>query len=111
MADGFRFAPHLPGIEKVSKGPAIMPELDKAAEKAAGKMRGFASGMKRSAFFDFRGSIRVVRSRMEGDEAVAYVGSGAPGWHLQEFGTARQRPRAVIRRGMKASGIKFEEGH
>lgn len=112
MADGFRFDPHLPGIAKVSTGPGVAPLLDKAAEKAATKMKGLAGKMKSSAFFDFRKSIKTVKSHtIAAGDAVAYVGSDSPGWHLQEFGTASQPPRAIIRRGMKTSGIRFEEGH
>lgn len=110
MPGGFRFDPHLPGIKAVSTGPGVAPFIDKAAGKAAGKMRNLASKLKRSAFFDFRDSIKTVKSRTIGEDVVAYVGSDSPGWHLQEFGTARQQPRAIIRRGMKQSGIRFEEG-
>lgn len=111
MAAGFRFDPHLPGIEAVSTGAGVAPALDKAAEKAATKMRNLAAKMKSSDFFDFRKSISTVKSRKIAGEQVAYVGSDSPGWHLQEFGTAQQKPRAIIRRGMKQSGIRFEEGH
>lgn len=111
MADGFRFEPDRAGIERVATGPAVDAVLNERAQAAAGKMRNLAGSLRAGSFFRFRSSIRVIRARGHGDDRAAYVGSDSPGWHLQEFGTARERPRAIIRRAMKSTpGIRFEEG-
>lgn len=110
MADGFRFEKDDAGIKRVANGPGVAHALDKAAAKAEGKIKALAGNLSAGAFLGFRGSIRSIKSRDVSGEQTAYVGSDSPGWHLQEFGTSRTRPKAIIRRGMKTSGIRFEEG-
>lgn len=110
MADGWRFEPDRPGIEAVAHGPAVKPALDAAATKAAGSMRNLAGALRSASFFRFRSSISAIPAELVHGEMTAYAGSDSPGWHLQEYGTARAKPTAIIRRGMKQSGIRFEEG-
>lgn len=110
MADGWKFRPDEAGIKAVSTGPGVDVALNLAAQAAAARMRSLAAGMKSGSFFKFRSTIKAVKASGTGKERAAYAGSSSPGWHLQEFGTAHDRPHAVIRRGMKASGVRFEEG-
>lgn len=110
MSRDFRFVPDRPGIAAVSSGPGVALALTAAATGALRRMESLSSGMHRGTFFDFQGSLGVIAARPVRGEFVAYVGSNSPGWHLQEYGTLYRPPRAIIRRGIKATGIKFEEG-
>lgn len=110
MAGGFRFDPNPAGIDDLAKGsPATAFALEEAAAIAAENMTRLAT-LSGSAFFDFRGSIDWFDARDVGGELVAYAGSDSPGWHLQEYGTSRLHPFAILRKGIKAAGIRFEEG-
>lgn len=107
MRTGFEFKPDNKGIENVLEGPGVARALDTVAEEAASKMRSMAP----RGFFDFKKRITTRKAKKTGAGLAAAVGSDSPGWHLQEFGTARQPPRATIRKALRSmSGIKFEEG-
>ena len=115
----FRFEPDPRGIEEVStQGPVVAAALTDAAENAAAKMKSLAAGMDAEDFFGFRESIAVIpaaedtrRIAIGSQKGAAFVGSSSPGWHLQEFGTRRQRPRSIIRRALRmVPGIDFKEG-
>jgi len=115
----FRFEPDPKGIEEVSTtGPVVAAALTDAAERAASKMKTLSAGMGSEDFFGFRDSIHVIpaaedprRMAIGSQKGVAFVGSDSPGWHLQEFGTRRQRARAIIRRALRAvPGVDFKEG-
>lgn len=117
--DDFRFVPDPDGIAEVSEhGPAVAAALTDAAERAAAKMKTLSAGMARDDFFGFSSSIKVIpaaedtrRIAIGSEKGVAFVGSDSPGWHLQEFGTRRQRPRAILRRALRmVPGIDFKEG-
>lgn len=119
MNDEFRFEPDPDGIAEVSEhGPAVAAALTDAAERAASKMRSLSGGMDSEDFFGFRDSIKVIpaaedtrRMAIGSQKGVAFVGSDSPGWHLQEFGTRRQRPRSIIRRALRmVPGVDFKEG-
>lgn len=110
MPGGWRFDPDPAGIKEVAHGPAVKPALDAAASKAAGAMKNLAGRLRSASFFQFRSSVKAIPAEMVDGEMTAYAGSDSPGWHLQEYGTARAKPTAIIRRGMKQSGIRFEEG-
>lgn len=116
--DEFRFEPDPRGIEEItSSGPAVDRALNEAADKAAELMRRNARTLDADDFFGMRDSISVIPARGDtsriaigSQDGVAFVGSDSPGWHLQEYGTARQAPRAIIRRAMRAvRGVRFEE--
>lgn len=111
MANGWRFEPDAAGIEAAAHGPAVKPALDAAASKAAGAMKNLAGRLRSPSFFSFRSSVKAIPAEMIDGEMTAFAGSDSPGWHLQEFGTAHAKPTAIIRRGMKQSGIRFEEGN
>jgi hypothetical protein len=110
MTAGWRFEPDPAGIEALCKRSApTAVALNTAAAEAERNMQRLAT-MSGSAFFEFRDSIHSVAAKIEGDELTAYAGSDSPGWHLQEYGTSRLSPRGIIRKGIKAAKIKFEEG-
>jgi hypothetical protein len=108
MVRDFRFDPDPAGIKKISEeGAAVNRALDLAADDAAAGMKRLAGGLDRDDFFGFRDSIKTIPAK----DGVAYVGSDSPGWHLQEFGTRHTRPRAVLRRALRAvRGLNFKEG-
>lgn len=110
MTGEFTFVPDEHGIFELTSGEEIAPLLDQAARNAADRMRTLSAQMHRSSYFAFRASI-VTRAARRGPDRVfvAYAGSTSPGWHLQEFGTSRQPPRAILRRGIAQSGITFRE--
>ena len=107
---GYDLEPDAAGIEKAANGPAAKAALDSAAGKAASAMKSLAGALKSASFFQFRKTVKAIPAEMVDGEMTAFVGSDSPGWHLQEFGTAHEKPKAIIRRGMKQSGIRFEEG-
>lgn len=117
MAD-FRFELDEQGVAEItSGGPAVDRALNAAADRAADNMRRNARRFEVDDYFRFAQSIKVIPARDDpsriaigSEPGVAYVGSDSPGWHLQEYGTARQSPRAVIRRGLRAvKDLRFEE--
>lgn len=107
MRGGFEFKPDKAGIERVLEGPGVARVLDRSAESAASKMRAMAP----RGFFRYKESISAKKARKTSEGLAAAAGSDSPGWHLVEFGTVSQPPRAVIRKALRSiRSIRFEEG-
>lgn len=109
MTSSFRYEPDRIAAELLAAS-AASAALNLAAQAALLRMRTFAGGMRATSYFAFRGSLSVIHARPHDPDPTAYVGSSSPGWHLQEYGTQHNAPRAILRRGIKAIGIRFEEG-
>lgn len=101
-----KFTPNRRGIEDVLRSAGVAELLTDTAEQVAEEIRATAP----RGFMDYRESVTVEPARPGafGDlEAAAVVDS--PGWHLPEYGSVNNAPRATIRNAARAVLDTFEE--
>ncbi len=109
MTSSFKFTPDQRGIDDVLTGPDLGKFLTDVAVDAAGRIEKHGPTSKDS-FMGWKGSVVALPARPDGDSIAALVGSESPGWHLVEYGTATTQPYAAIRKGVRETGVRFEEG-
>lgn len=108
MADkGFRFTPNEDGIHEVSTGAEVGKLLTQYARDAARNIKRLAPTKR--GFMDYRKNVKAIAARRGPDGFEAQVVVDTPVWHLPEYGTAEHRATAPIRKGVKETGIQFEE--
>lgn len=104
----FRFTPDADGIFHVANSKAVGKLLTQRAQEGARQVRKL--GPKKSAFFDYRRSVKALpaRKNAEGNQEAAVVVE-TPGWHLPEFGTSNYPATAPIRKGIPLAGMILDE--
>jgi len=107
MPVGFRFTPDDQGIYEVANGAGVRGILTERAQVAAKEVRRLSP--KKRHFFSYTKSVKAVPAKKVGKGYESAVEVDSPGWHLVEYGSRYSTATAPLRRGVRNSGLRFEE--